>query len=270
MTYQTLEEVIKLADCKQHPYGAVWQLFDERAFRELVENIDRRGLDKEITRYQGMILEGWHRYLACLATKITPKFADFNGDDLNAAEFVHASGIRRHSSADQRYASFVQLCEACPEFNAKYEALKAKGVDQQKAGQPLDTSGERVNVIEAKAAAAGVGPTTAKKVERVRKFNPSAVAEIAAGTTTANKELNKFKKKKKPHTAKAKAKNKIATSAQATEGDITITAVYKSDILSKFESVLEAGGSLKGQLYDAIGKKVGDLWDGKAMSVSIH
>ena len=177
ITAETMARLIEEAQYKQHPYGQVWQRFDLDTFKELVGNIDRRGLDQEILRYQGMILEGWHRYLACLATKTQPKFAEFQGTDLEAAEQVHASGIRRQSSPDQRYASFVLLCDACPEFKAKYEALKQKGAEQQEAGTPLSTDGQRVDVTAAKAAAAVVGRSTAAKVEAVKKHKPEAVAE---------------------------------------------------------------------------------------------
>jgi len=223
MLYQTLEEVIKLADYKQHPFGAVWQQFDDATFRELVDNIDRRGLDKDITRYQGMVLEGWHRYLACLATKVAPQFVDFEGDDLAAAELVNASEVRRHSSADQRYASFVMLCEACPAFRDTFEQLAAKGKEQQIAGRPLGTGDKRVNVIETLATAAGVGKTTAKKVERVRKAMPDAIPDIAAGRTTANKVLKKLKKKKKGQTG---TKRKVApTTDEAEKVESTVEEV---------------------------------------------
>jgi hypothetical protein len=158
-------------------------------FKEIVENVDRRGLDKEILLYRDMVLDGWHRYLACLATKTKPKFTEFQGTDLEAAEIVHASGIRRQLSADQRYACFLLLCGACPAFKEKYEQLKTKAELQQKAGAPLVTSSQRVDVAKAKAGAAGVSKATANKVERVKKVKPDAVAEIAAGRTTANKEL---------------------------------------------------------------------------------
>jgi hypothetical protein len=191
---QTAERLIAEAEYKQHPYGKVWQPFDLDDLGELAGNIDRRGLDHEILLFQGMILEGWHRYLACLATKTTPKFAEFQGSDLEAAERVHASGIRRQSTQDQRYASFSLLCDACPEFKAKYEQMKEKGVEQQQAGKPLSTDGQRVDVLGAKAAAAGVGRSTAAKVEKVKKQNPEAVADIAAGKVSANKMLKKTKK----------------------------------------------------------------------------
>ncbi len=193
-TKEAIDRLIAEAPYKQHPYGKVWQPFDLDALAELAGNIDRRGLDQEILLYHGMILEGWHRYLACLATKTTPKFAEFQGSDLEAAERVHASGIRRQSTPEQRYASFLQLCEACPAFKAKYEALKEKGTKQQQAGKPLSTDGQRVDVLGAKAAAAGVSRATAAKIEKVKKHNPEAVADIAEGKTSANKVLNKTKK----------------------------------------------------------------------------
>jgi hypothetical protein len=195
---EAVESMIAEAEYQQHPYGKVWQRFDLDALAELAGNINRRGLDQEILLYQGMILEGWHRYLACLATKTTPKFAEFQGSDLEAAERVHASGIRRQSTPEQRYASFVLLCEACPAFKEKYEQLKEQGIQQQQAGKPLSTDGQRVDVVGAKAAAAGVSRSTAAKVEKVKKEEPGAVADIAAGKTSANKVLNKTTKKAPP------------------------------------------------------------------------
>src|SRR5262249_32782546 len=79
ITAETIDRLIEEAEYKQHPYGRVWQRFDLDTFQELVGNIDRRGLDQEILRYQGMILEGWTRYLACLATRTPPRFVEFQG-----------------------------------------------------------------------------------------------------------------------------------------------------------------------------------------------
>jgi hypothetical protein len=206
-TVVSMEDLIQQANYRQHPFGKVWQPFDQAAFEEICENIARRGLDKEIIRYQSMILEGWHRYLACLAAKVEPRFIEFNGTDLEAAELVHASGIRRHSSAEQRYASFDMLCDACPAFKEKYEALKAKGEQQRKGGTPLGTNAQRVDVLKTKAEAAGVSKSTAKKVERVKRKNPGAVADIAAGKTTASKELSKKATKTQKPDAKEKKKD---------------------------------------------------------------
>jgi len=240
MTFPLMEETAQQAEHKQHTFGKVWQPFDQASFEEMVGNIARRGLDKEIIRYQDMILEGWHRYLACLAAKVEPTFAEFKGSDLEAAELVHASGVRRQSSADQRYASFLLLCEACPEFKAKYEELKAKADHQKKEGIPLDTGAQRVDVVGAKAEAAGVSKSTAKKVERVKKKNPSAVADIAAGKTTANKEVKKLpKKESKLPKAEGKKASTPTNKNQINVGD-TIYKVVKTKFFSQLEVTIYA------------------------------
>ena len=101
------------------------------------------------------------------------------------------------------------LCDACPTFKDKYEQLKAKGEQQQKAGTPLGTGSQRVDVVKAKADAAGVNKATAKKVERVKKANPEVISDIAAGRTTANKETKKLATKKKKADGKGNRKQMI-------------------------------------------------------------
>jgi hypothetical protein len=169
VTTESLDCLIADAQYQQHPYGKVWQRFDTDAFAELVSNVQSRGLDQEIILYQEMVLEGWHRYLACLLSNTEPRFVEFKGTDLQAAEKVHASGVRRQSSADQRYAAFTMLGDACPDFRAKYETQKQQGIGQKCAGTPLSTDGQRVDVLGAKAAAAGVSRSTAAKVEKCEK-----------------------------------------------------------------------------------------------------
>jgi hypothetical protein len=202
LTAEDVERLIAEAQYQQHPYGKVWQRFDLDTFNELAGNIRLRGLDQDILLYQDKILEGWHRYLGCLATERTATFIKFEGTDLEAAERVHASGVRRQSTPEQRYASFVLLCEECPEFKQKYEQLQEKGAEQQETGKPLSTDGLRVDVIGSKAKAAGVSRSTAAKVESVKKHKPEAVAEIAGGKTSANKVLRGIKKTKQSTTSK--------------------------------------------------------------------
>lgn len=195
ITSETIDKLISAADTHQHPYGKAWPRFDCDTFGELCDNIQARGLDQDILLYQDMILEGWHRYLACRHTNTEPRFVVFEGTDLDAAEKVHSSGIRRQSSADQRYAAFLMLGEACPEFLSKHEKLSQQGIAQRNAGTPLSTGEQRVDVVGVKAAAAGVSRATAAKVEKVKKVNPEAVIAIAKGKTTANKELKAIRAK---------------------------------------------------------------------------
>jgi hypothetical protein len=118
-----------------------------------------------------------------------------------------------------------------------------KGQQQQQAGTPLATGSQRVDVLGAKAKAAGVSKATAKKVERVKKEKPEALADIAAGKTTANKvikTLPKNKNKKKPQGKQKKPKlpTPISVPAKTTiiddvagvwfDGDSSLTITEKS------------------------------------------
>jgi hypothetical protein len=68
----------------------------------------------------------------------------------------------------ERYFSFLQLCEKHDELKNKYEKLKEEALAQQQAGTSVIVS-EKLHVIGIKANDAAVGPTTAKKVERLWK-----------------------------------------------------------------------------------------------------
>ena len=38
------------------------------------------GLLEDIVTHEGKILDGWHRYLACLAKRVTPCFRPYAGE----------------------------------------------------------------------------------------------------------------------------------------------------------------------------------------------
>src|SRR5262249_21415644 len=78
-------------------------------------------------RYQGKILDGNNRYRACELVKIAPKFADFNGDDAQARNYVISANIhRRHLSPDQRREIIAALLKADPTQSNRHVADTAK------------------------------------------------------------------------------------------------------------------------------------------------
>jgi hypothetical protein len=174
---------------KRHPLCQIWPEYD---ITDMASDVAERGQDEDIWLYEGMVLDGWHRYLSALKAGKIPTFKEFPGTLLEAAEKVHAANnIRRHMTPEQRYACLLKLCEQVPEFGAKYKAMQEEAAGRITAGQPLATGSQRLNVVAAKAADAGVSPATAKKVERAVKNDPEALDRLAKGTTTANKELGK-------------------------------------------------------------------------------
>ncbi len=88
---------------KFHPYSEVFPLLSDERLVELAEDIKAHGLREPIWKYQGQILDGRNRYLACQKAKVKPVYQTFKGDDDEALTFVVSLNIqRRHLSDAQR------------------------------------------------------------------------------------------------------------------------------------------------------------------------
>jgi len=106
----TLAWVILQGDMMQrHTLSALFQDMDPAEFRDLVESVKKHGLREPITVFQGEILDGWHRYQACLETGVEPVFREL-GEGENVVDFVVDYNLtRRHLNAGQRAMVAVQL-----------------------------------------------------------------------------------------------------------------------------------------------------------------
>lgn len=86
---------------KFHPFSEVFPLLTGDLLTELVEDIRANGLREPIWRYNGQILDGRNRFLACQKAKVKPRYRDYDGNDPLA--FVVSLNIqRRHLSDAQR------------------------------------------------------------------------------------------------------------------------------------------------------------------------
>lgn len=88
---------------KFHPLSALFPLMRGQRFDSFVANIKKRGgLIEPITMYEGRILDGRNRWLACEAAGITdPPMVEYDGDDPRG--FVFSKNVeRRQLSETQR------------------------------------------------------------------------------------------------------------------------------------------------------------------------
>ena len=80
-----------------HPYAAIFPAITAPDFDHLCAAIARQGLLEEIILHEGKVLDGWHRYLACLVKQVPPRLRDYAGECGSALHFVVAKNIdRRH------------------------------------------------------------------------------------------------------------------------------------------------------------------------------
>jgi hypothetical protein len=62
-----------------HPYAELFRQMIFPEFDRLCGDILLNGLQAEIVIHEGQVLEGRHRYLACLAKRVTPRFPPMPG-----------------------------------------------------------------------------------------------------------------------------------------------------------------------------------------------
>ena len=76
-----------------HPLAMLFPPLDDAAFEALKEDIREHGLREPITVFENKILDGIHRYKACLAVGVAPRFRDYEGGSPLA--FVLGLNLRR-------------------------------------------------------------------------------------------------------------------------------------------------------------------------------
>jgi ParB-like chromosome segregation protein Spo0J len=174
-----------------HPLSAIFPPISEEDFGKLAADIKLNGLHQPIVRYQGKILDGNNRYRACELVKIVPKFADFNGDDAAARNYVISANIhRRHLSPDQRRDIIATLLKADPAQSNRQvaEQARASHVTVGAVREQLESTGQIDQLTETK----GADGKTRKRKGGKRKGSGSGKGkaityqEVVDGKTARN------------------------------------------------------------------------------------
>lgn len=91
-----------------HEYANIFPLIEGSDLESLVDSVKQRGLRNPIVLYEGKILDGRNRYLACLAAEVEPVFCEFEGDD--PLSFVlDENKERRNMDATQKAFAALKL-----------------------------------------------------------------------------------------------------------------------------------------------------------------
>ena len=90
---------------KKYTFHAACLLFPQlgnEELRELADDIKARGLLHAIVLYQGKILDGRNRYLACRLAGVKPRFVEWQGNGSPVEWVISENLIRRHLTPSQR------------------------------------------------------------------------------------------------------------------------------------------------------------------------
>ena len=90
----------------QHPLSAAFPAIPDMEIDALAEDIKKHGQRDPGVLFEGMVLDGWHRYLACEKAGVRFSSVAFDGDD-PVAFVLGKNLLRRHLNASQRAAAIV-------------------------------------------------------------------------------------------------------------------------------------------------------------------
>ncbi len=162
-----------------HPLCSVFPKIEPDQFEKLVASIKANGQQNPIVLYDGMILDGQNRYLACLEAGVEPMCTTFEGED--PKQFVLDANLnRRHLTVSQRAAMQV--------------AIHDMRLDKPKSriSANLRTSAKDL------AAEAQVSTRSIETARAIADKSPALLKQVAAGNVTLNGATQKLNKKQAP------------------------------------------------------------------------
>lgn len=231
-------EVMAGMDIPVHRFANYLPIADDKDQFALRESIKAIGLVEPVVLYGGAILDGRHRYKACVVVGIEPTFIDFNGDDEAALQFVLAKNIARRSLTTMQK---LQLREKLMPEIARIKAAAAANASAGRVTTGGDPIGDSAKVV---AKMVGVGAETIRQYDRVKEaaasnpqddFIQEMLAKAEAGEVSVKKAFTnvsaELDKEAKQQSAKVDpAKLKAARAA----------AIYKAhDLLMNHDQCMD-------------------------------
>lgn len=127
---------------KFHEYAEVFPLMiDGPEFDSLVDDIKSHGLREPIVKYQGKVLDGRNRFLACQKAKVKHKFRDFKGNDDAALAFVISANVhRRHLTDSQRAMAAARIATLRDGVRTDRQGAQICAPSQDQAAEQFDVS----------------------------------------------------------------------------------------------------------------------------------
>lgn len=179
----------------RHPLSECFGDMDDEEFQHFKDDIETHGQHEPVLLYDGMILDGWHRYLAVTQLGLDLQKFTFTGTFEEAQERVVSSNDKRkHRTVAQRAQAIVAVT-ACRPVGRPAKGNSAPGAELKKTPAPT---------AKKLADAHGIG---ARSVERARVVQAAGLGPLVVDGALSGKEAEAIATGK-PAKAKPAAKPK--------------------------------------------------------------
>ncbi len=92
-----------------HPICLLFPRMTDEELRELADDLKIKGLLHDIVLYEGKILDGRNRYLACPMAGVEPRFSEWDGEGSPLEWVISENMVRRHLTSSQRAVLALEL-----------------------------------------------------------------------------------------------------------------------------------------------------------------
>src|SRR5438132_10361625 len=169
-----------------HPYAELFQGMSHPEFDRLCGDIAVNGLQDEIVLYEGKVLEGRNRYLACLARMVPPRFREYAGECDSPLRFVVSRNLhRRHLTESQRALVAARLKPLFEEEARQRQQAALKKGSESPVGEnslPREKHEEKHKSTQQAAEIMKVSDFSVRAADKVHKQGvPQLVEAVAAG-----------------------------------------------------------------------------------------
>jgi ParB-like chromosome segregation protein Spo0J len=157
----------------RHPLSAMFGDMPAEDLHKLAASIAAHGLAHPIVVFDGAVLDGWHRYLACRSAKVEPRCEVFEGDERAALRFV------LQENAERRHMSEAQKIRLAKEVTHWQTDRAQRGGDRRSIKPPQDGL---VPIAAAEVAeAAGVSVRSVERHTAVERKAPALLPHVEKG-----------------------------------------------------------------------------------------
>ena len=161
-----------------HPAAEEYPVLSYEEYRVLENSIREDGLQEPIKLSQGKIIDGRHRYRACIKLEIPIHAEELNLSEEEICGYVYSSNIRRSLSTGQ-WA--LKALKELPEYEDRANERKLSCLAQNTVAELIPQRKESGRVIELLAKAYPVNPKYILYAKRIQESKPELLEKVFSG-----------------------------------------------------------------------------------------
>lgn len=165
-----------------HPAAEVFPLMGESDLKELTEDIRQNGLREPIITFNGKVLDGRNRLLACERAGVEPRFREFPVGESVAKYVWSANYVRRHLTTSQR-AMAITAISGILSAEAKIRMSRG-GTLAVRQGVEIIPPAEKGRTRDALAMLANVSNHYISDAKLIDRESPDLAKEVLRGNIT--------------------------------------------------------------------------------------